>query len=448
MFKNSPNKRQYGIGVLKNPFAILFQLASRARSFATHNPVAANYAIDGLLIIGALNLANANNSIFALRLGAGDFHLTMLQFLPQMINLLIIIPAGLFADSLRNKARLVSGALVVSSILFMVVSALSFVLAQPLYFFLIFLALANASNMVYSIAWMGFFPEVVPEERRNMVLTLRSRVSVAISLFAPLISGAVLASIPTDEGKILAHQVFYAIVAIMLMCNVFHLRKIKAINPAPPKKIQLSEIKSSAARLMKNKPFWIFTGVALFFHMSWHMDWTLYFIGQANYLQMNEFQLSLTAVGGTLAQFLTIKFWSKKNQKMGVQKPVVFSILGLAFCPIIILFATALPLSIGPFVFLILHALAMVTIAPIGLNFFQCLMPVLDKENRSFSISIYTCLITISNAIMPVAGVALYRALGGNIAGLRITFMIVFVARLVAAGLWWISIKRKAANTP
>ena len=192
----------------------------------------------------------------------------------------------------------------------------------------------------------------------------------------------------------------------------------------------------------------MFTGVALFFHMTWQIDWTLYFIGQANYLMMNEFQLSLTAVVSTFGQFVTLKFWSKRNQKYGVEKPTVFGILGLCFCPIVIIVATSLPLAAGPTVFLTLHALAMFFTATIGLNFFQCLMLVIDEEYRSFSVSIYTCLMTLSNAIMPIVGVAIYRGLGGDVNGLRITFAIVFVFRMASAGLWWLRIKYNKKYAP
>jgi len=435
---NQPHRGQGGI---KNPFTIMMRYLARVRTFSAHNPVAANYAIDGFFITGAIGLAGTTSGIFALRLGAGDFHLTMLQFLPQVINLLILIPIGLFADSLRNKARMVSGAMISSSFLFLMVAVTTFLASGPLYFLLIFMALANASNMVYNIAWLGFFPEVVEAERRNAVLTIRSRVSIVASLLAPLISGAILASIPGEEGKILAHQIFFVLVALLLLANAFHLRKIKAIDPAPPKKLEFGEIKKAGSRLIRNKPFIFFAGVALFFHMTWHLDWTLYFIGQANYLEMNEFQLSLVPVGTTLAQFITLKFWSNRNKKHGVEKPVTFGILGLAFCPVAIFTALWLPLSIGPVIFLIMHTMALLFFATISLNLFQCLLPVLDTEYRSFSVSVYTCLTTLSNAIMPVVGVAIYRGLGGDINGLRITFVIVFCLRIAAAGLWWLRIK-------
>ena len=415
---------------------------ARIKSFTTNNPTAANYAIDGILALGAMNLAANNNNLFAQRLGAGDFHLAMLQFLPQILNLFLLIPAGLFVDSLANKRRMLSAALVAAAVFFLAGAAAGFTTVGPLFFFLAFLALANAALMLYNISWQGYFPEVVAEGRRNSVLTLRARMGILVSLVIPLISGGVLAAIPSDSGKIIAHQVFYCVVAVMLIYNAAHLRKIIAVDPAPPKKIRFEEIKKAGSRLLANKQFKIFAAVAVFFHMTWHMDWTLYFIGQANYLQMNEFQIGLTAVGSTAAQLVTLKFWSKRNQKHGPEKPMTLGILGLALNPVAIVVATSLPISVGPTVFLIMHTIAMLTFATVGLNIFQCLMPVLDTEYRGFFISVYTGLIALSNAVMPVVGVALYRSLGGDLRGLHLAFAVAFVLRIMAGGLWWLRLKK------
>jgi len=417
-------------------------IPARIKSFTVNHPTATNYAIDGILALGAWNLAANNNNLFAQRLGAGDFHLAMLQFLPQLLNFFLLIPIGLFVDSLVNKGRMLSWALVAAAVFFILGAAAGFSAAQPLFLFLAFLSLANAAFMLYNVSWQGYFPEVVAEGHRNSVLTLRTRMSILASLVIPLISGGVLTLVPSESGKIIVHQVFYCVVAVMLISNAMHLRKIKAVDPVPPKKIRLDEIKKAGSRLLANRQFKIFVGVALFFHMTWHMDWTLYFIGQANYLRMNEFQLGLTAVGTTVAQLITLRFWSKRNQRIGPEKPMTFGILGLALNPVAVIVATSLPLAAGPAVFLVMHTIAMLTFTTVGLNLFQCLMPVLDTEYRGFSISVYTCLITLSNAVMPVAGVALYRMLGGNLNGLRMAFAIVFVLRIIAAGLWWLRLKR------
>jgi MFS family permease len=170
--------------------------------------------------------------------------------------------------------------------------------------------------------------------------------------------------------------------------------------------------------------------------MTWHFDWTLYFIGQVSYLKMNEFQIGLTTLGGTIAQFVTMRFWSRINEKYGVVLPVAFGILGLSLCPIAMITASSVPVSIAPYVFLPFNAIANLTLATVTLNMLQCLLQVTDEEYRSFSISVHTCLVCLSNAVMPVAGVALYRALGGDINGLRYTLAIIFALRIVAACLW------------
>ena len=408
----------------------------RARAFSTSHPLTVKYSVDGLLIMGAISLAVNNHSIFALRLGAGDFHLSMLQFLPQILNMLILIPAGLFADSLINKRRMLSGALFGAAFFFVLAGLSAFVQVHTVYFFLGFVALANVSIAMYNLSWQAFFPEVVDETQRNTVLTFRARVTMLVSVFMPLISGGVLASVASESGKIIVHQIFYILVGTMLVANAIFLRRIKAIAPAAPRRITRAQFAEAVKSLGHNKPFVIFAAVALFFHITWHMDWTLYFIGQANYLEMNEFLLSLTGVGATLAQLLTIGFWSRQNARHGVEKPVTYGILGLSLCPVAMILALTVPSWMAIPVFLVANFVAHIAFATIAISFFQCLLKVVDPKYRSLSISIYTCFIMSSNAIFPVAGVALYRMLGGDASALRNTFVIVFFLR-IAAGLLW-----------
>jgi len=124
-----------------------------------------------------------------------------------------------------------------------------------------------------------------------------------------------------------------------------------------------------------------------------------------------------------------------------VEFPLVFGILGLMFAPIAQILGNIVGGCIGIALFLIFHGVAHLGFATITLNLFQCLLKVVDEEYRSFSISIYTVFITLSNAIMPVVGVAIYRALGGNRQALIYTFAICVVLRLIAAGFWMLRLK-------
>jgi MFS family permease len=409
---------------------------AHARDFAAANPLAVKYGIDGLLMMGAISLAVNNHSIFALRLGAGDYHLSLIQFIPQILNMIILIPAGLFADSLINKRRMMSAALVMAAFFFILAGASAFIPVHTIYFFLGFVALANVSNAIFNLTWQAYFPEVVGEDERNRVLTFRARITMIVSIIMPLVSGGVLALVASHNGKIIVHQIFYTLVGVMLISNAIFLRKINAARPAAPRKISRAQFGEAVKQVVKNKPFMGFVAVALFFHITWHLDWTLYFIGQANYLGMNEFLLSLTGVGATLAQLLTIGFWSKQNVRRGVEVPVTYGILGLAFCPVAMILGLSLPGWLGAPVFLFANFVAHMAFATIALSFFQCLLKVVGEEYRSLTISIYTCFIMASNAVFPVVGVALYRHLGADASALRNAFVIIFFLRIIAAALW------------
>ena len=418
------------------------RLLLRGRQFVHTQPDMFNYGIDGLLVMGALSIAANNNNLFAQRLGATDFQLANLQLFPHLMALFLLIPAGLLVGSFRNKRKIISLMLILTGIFFAVMSISAFVPGNPVLFFMLFFALASVSiNGMYNITWQAFFPEVIPEEKRNTVLTFRAKMTMFIALVVPLSVGIILTSIPSMSGKIAAHQIFYAAAAVLLLANAYHFRKIKATVPVEPKRITFAEIKVAARRLKSNKPFIIFTLAMLFFHMTWQIDWTIAFICQANYLQMNEFALTLVPISGVIAQLLTLKFWSKNNAKKGVDQPVVYAILGLAVLPLGFIAAMNMGHLQGIILFLAVHFLAQLTIVNIVLNLFQCLLKVSDEEYRSFSISVYISILTLSNAVMPRVGVWIYHQLGANAQALQLTFAGVVVLRLVAAGVWMLRVR-------
>ncbi|MDR0287497.1 MAG: hypothetical protein LBI03_07340, partial [Clostridiales bacterium] len=203
--------------MLINPF-------TRVRNFAGSDPVAVRYATDGLLVALAVNIGANNNNLFALRLGAGDYQLSLVQFLPQIFTMLILIPGGLFVGSLHNKRRMVIGALITAALGYSL-CALSpylnlmnheskFTSAYSIYFFLPFLALAAAAMSTYNISWQSFFTEVVDVYERNRVLTMRTHMDVFISIPLPLLVGTLLLHAAPGSGKILVHQCFYVCAAL------------------------------------------------------------------------------------------------------------------------------------------------------------------------------------------------------------------------------------------
>ncbi|MCL2175454.1 MAG: hypothetical protein FWB73_05350, partial [Treponema sp.] len=145
-------------------------------------------------------------------------------------------------------------------------------------------------------------------------------------------------------------------------------------------------------------------------------------------------------LGAAAIQLLTLKFWSRKNERHGVVLPFTFGILGLSLCPVFMIVSVSLPLSLGPHLFILFHTFAHIPFCVVTLNLFQCILLVVDTQYRSFYMSVFASLLCLSNAVMPVAGVALYHSLGGDLNGFRYTFAIIFALRIIAAAfwlLWW-----------
>ena len=89
----------------------------------------------------------------------------------------------------------------------------------------------------------------------------------------------------TNDGKIQLHQIYFWIGAALLLIQILVVSQIKGSPNASTASRRTGQLKCVISELLHNKKFLSFVGVAIFFYVTWHVDWTLYFIGQVNYLR-------------------------------------------------------------------------------------------------------------------------------------------------------------------
>jgi hypothetical protein len=361
--------------------------------------------------------------------------------------MIILIPGGILTDCLKNKRDMVTSALFAVACIYTLIGFVPALSFNQLGGFLILLALSSAPMTIYNISWQAYFSDVVHPNGRNSVLAVRSGLSFLIGITITLMGGALLSSAPTNADKIRIHQIFLWVGAVLLMLQILVLKKIPGKSAQQNKKFSIKDIKKAFVDLAGNRKFLGFVSVALFFYMTWHMDWTLYFIGQTQYLGMNEAWLSYVNIGNALIQFLTMGIWSKINSKQGVRFAIIFGSLGLALCPVGMIISTSINSAHAKLIFLILNTIFNITLATTSLNILQCLLQVIPERNKTLNISIYTSLVMLSNGIMPLVGVAIYQKLGGDLRAFHIIFWIIFILRLIATFLWairWWMLKDEA----
>ncbi|MBR6536011.1 MAG: MFS transporter [Lachnospiraceae bacterium] len=389
-----------------------------------------------MLITLVNNLVGNNNNIFATRLGASDLQLSLLTTIPQLVGLMVLIPGGMLTDRLKNKRSMVMVSLLLLTMFYALIGCVPMLPGNRFTAFLILFAASVGPMTIYNVSWQAYFSDMIHIKEQNHIITYRTALTFVIGIIVPLVSGSLLASADTNDAKIRLHQIYFWIGAALLLIQIIVLNQIKGRPAAVSAGPRTGQLKGVISELLHNKKFLGFVGVAIFFYATWHVDWTLYFIGQVNYLKLNEAWLSYVNIGNAVVQFITIGFWSRLNNKFGVRFGIIFGNLGLALCPICMIVATSLPLPQGQFAFVIMNTLANITLAAINLNMMQCLLQVVPENNKTLYISIYTVLVTLSNAFMPLIGVLIYTKLGADLSALQLTFWIIFVFRIISTGCW------------
>jgi len=394
------------------------------------------FALEGIILSLMGNIIFNNNNLFATRLGANNFQLGLVTSLPQLVGMFVLIPGGIITDRMGNKRKMVISSLVLLAIMYGLIGFVPLLADYKVVAFLGLLAISAGPMTLYNASWQAYFSDVVDEESRNRVFSMRTKWSFAVGITVPMITGTLLVSADSIAGKITLHQVFFWIATVVIMTQIIILKRISGGMVQPHLHSEVSNLKHSLVELFKEKRYRNFVGVALFFYMVWQADWTLFYLGQVNYLKFNEQWLSIVIVGGASIQFLSIGFWTRLNERLGIWFSIILGTLGLSIYPLAMIVSTSVPLSIGKPIFIVLIVVAGFGFTAIPLNILQCLLQVIPVKNKTLSISIYTLLITLSNVVMPMVGVLIYTSLGASKSALHTTFIIVFAARIVAAGLW------------
>lgn len=392
------------------------------------------FAFEGTILAVIANLYGNNNNLFAQRLGATDFQLSLIMGVPQMVGMILLLPAGFLTERVKSKRKFVASSIMAVGILYIGVVMTPFFGENALPVLIFLLSLCIGFITVYNASWQSYFSDIIPLGYRNKTLTLRTRGALFAGMIIPLITGFILSAAKENSSKIFLHQIFYALIFFFCIYQVRILYKIKE----PATVVEKNEsnffiaIKETSSDLIKSKDFLFFMGSVLFFHMSWHIDWTVHFIGRTDYLGLNEAMLSLDVVIGSVIQLISLKYWSKVIERKGVRFSIIMAGVGFTISSVLMNITLGIPYDFAKYIYLVYNPISNFATATIALSLLPALLQVIPERNKSITISMYTMFIVLSNAIMPIVGTKIYAFFGSDLVGLRKTFIIVFLLRLTS----------------
>ena len=395
------------------------------------------FGVEGFLVQYVVSLASAGSfctNLYATNLGATDSQIGMIQLVSNLAAVIFLLPAGIAADRTQNAKTLPTLMLLFLGGMLLLFGTVPAMGAQRMIFFFVFLALSAGTLVTYGSIWQAFFGDVTPIEQRNRAFAFRNRMVFVVATVAPMVFGGMLSATPDVSGKLnVLRGVFYSCAAVCFF-NAFIVSRIPGGRRSPEQlartaRVTPRAIASALGELAHNRRYLAYFIPVMLFYLSWHMDWSMWYIGQVRYIGMTEAQLSVYSAVCSITQLLAMGFFVRAVERRGHSFGFLIGAISLVVCPLGMLSCSLAPAAIRSPLFIVVMCLIFTPQCVLGLCLVQLLLNAVPERNRSLCVSLSTMFFTLSNALMPYLGVRIYEALGSNEHAFRLFFIIGFAAR-------------------
>lgn len=372
------------------------------------------FAMEGGLFQFTNSLNSFGNNLFASALGATDTQISLVQMIPNVAAVLLLIPMGILADRAKSS-RTMPFAVLLSMVLgYGLVWAAPSAGSWGLLLFFGALVLTMGGPVVYTAQWQNFFGDVVGEENRNSVMTRRNWGMYIVGIGAPLLCGFMMGQSQEAGGQIRVLRLFFLLGGILSFFQALVISGIPVPARRERQRFTVSAFAGSARELFQTRDFMRFFLPVVLFYMSWHFDWSMWYIGQMQYVGMTQSFLPIYNGIFNLGQLAAVCVLSRVVQKKSADYALCIGALGLMSCPVTMVVSSFLPVSMRVAAFTVLATVFNAPQCAANLCVVQILLRVAPIKHRSMAATLFTLSTTLSNCLMPYMGVWLYTSLGGN----------------------------------
>lgn len=405
--------------------------AGRVYSGNSVNPVVL-FAAEGALLQLFCSVNGFANNLFATGLGATDLQIGLIQTVPNVAALILLLPLGLLADRLSSSRTIPLICLLCVSAGYVLMAAVPGLGSARIPVFFITLVLTAGGPVLYNAQWQNFFGDVVPPESRNGVLTVRNRYMFILGVATPLVCGVMMSGMVDTMGM---YQLFFLLCAGAALLQAGVVSGIRTPRHPAAAKFSLGQIGDAVKQMASSREFLLFFAPVLLFYISWQMDWSMWYIGQVQYLELTESEMTIYSGVFNIGQLAAIGLLSRSVQKRGVDRTLPFAALGLCSCPLTMMLCSCLPAGQRMIPFTLLVTVLNAPQCATNLCIVQILLRVAPRSCRSLAVSLFTLTTTLTNCIVPFLGVQLYTALGADYRAMLLFNLFTFLCRVFTLGL-------------
>lgn len=389
------------------------------------------FALEGILLQFTGSINNFANPLYATNLGATDAQIALIQTIPNVLAMLLMLPLGVLSERARTSRTFPLIMLLSMAVGYVIMSLAPAAGTACMPVFFLALAFTMGGTALYNTQWQSFFGDVVAMDDRNQVLTVRNRWMFIVGIIAPLVCGVAMNAFTDTRSKLTVLQVFFVLCAAVTALQFADVSHIPT--PQRPKdragSFTLADVGQTVRALAHSRPFLLFFIPMVLFYMSWQIDWTMWYIGQVQYLNFTEMDLSIFNGVFNVGQLIAVGVLSRVVRRRGPDYGMIFAALGLVFCPLIMTLCTYLPQPARMPVFTVLCTTLNATQCAVNLCVIQILLRVAPEKNRTLAVSLFTLTTTLTNSFMPMVGVQVYTLFGADHRGLVLSCLVSFALR-------------------
>ena len=413
------------------------------------------FGIEGIFLQYISSINGYGNNLYATNMGATDGQIGLIQLIPNLVAFAALLPLGILADRMKSSKTVPLVTLIVLGLAYFGLGTVPIMGENRMVFFFIFLAFTVGGIGIYNAQWQAFFGDVTPLRERNSVYTFRNRFMFFVGVLAPVVCGVLMGMKDTPDEKLGILRLFFYLCGAASLLQALAIALIPGGKRSPEALKELESHRFSAKDVLiairdvaTNRNFLMFFIPVLFMHMSWHIDWSMWYIGQTQYCGMDETSLSIYNGVFNIGQLISIGIMANINRRKSADFTLLLAIIGLITCPLTMMVVPLLPLATRPLSFIILNTILNAPQCASGLCVVQILLKVAPEKNRSLIVSLYTMVITLSNSLLPYLGVQIYTALGADTTALYLFNTLTLLLRCAAFGLllWRYKVVKREGN--
>lgn len=380
--------------------------------------------INGLAWAIGFNMVNPFIGIYAIKLGADDFQVSLLNSLPALMVVIGVIPVTYLINSLKDVHKFAYTVLYIARTFYFLLALAPFFNKefQP-WIVVILVGVMNLPSMAVGMCWQSFMSELIPHEYRSKVFADRNFWTTIVATITVLVTGWLLDNIVFPIN----YQVIFTIAFIFGLIESYYFSRFYVVE-SDLEEANPANFYEAFKNMLESKKFIYFNITSFIYYFTWIMAWPIFTVYKVNFLHANNGWMSIFTIVSSIGSILAFYKWADLSNKKGNGFTVALSALLLGFIPL--MWATTKSLYVGA-VFDFLGGIAVGGYNMLLLNWLLELLP--PTSGKMSYIAVFTLITQIAAFIAPMFGMWLYTQIG------YVVFMILTgIARIVVSILYFL----------